>query len=499
MPINLKQKRKTGKMRTCLKLKMSMQKADIPKVQSMMKEYRRVFNEYIKLWNQTGKYSKIFFETHKFQHELLANTKQAARDVAVEAIKSFLELKKEDPDAKPPQVKDVPMSPRLNFNNGYMIFKKVDETGKARYIARVSIKGGERIKVELVGSKSQIELLDEALSGEQEFGSCSINKLREKYFMNISLTIGEIPLPKNEKIFIGMDNNERNICLSAVNVNGEVLRSLVVDFPIVNIIRQKFFKIRKRLQQVKKLSVRDKLKDKEKRMIRDFFHKISRLIVDWAREFQAAVIVMEDLKNIRNSINFGKKWNRRLHGWGFRQLQDMIKYKAQKHAIPVIFVEPQDTSKTCVRCGIAKRSNKKKRRFKCSSCGHVDHRDRNATLNIALKGMNKLIGKVPRIKNFPIVRKVRFLALGPANLPSSAILHGSGKDSSEVKAGSLILKQCLASRLRDDEMPGFKLSERASSRPWVPKTGLMREKKVIRLYWMAVHLPRRRKEHDTDR
>ena len=250
--------------------------------------------------------------------------------------------------------------------------------------------------------------------------------------MNISLRNGEIPKPKNNKTFIGIDTNEKNIALSAMNECGEVLGSLILDYPVINVERQKYFIIRKRLNKVRKESVINKIKNKEKLLVRDFFHKISKIAVAWIIQFPIPLIIMEDLTNIRNSINFGKKWNRRLHGWGFRILQSMIEYKVNNRGIPVYYCYPAHTSQTCARCGLQKKSHKKKRGFTCSGCGHVDHRDRNATLNICLVGMNELGLKVPKVKNFPMIRKVRFLALGDANSPSSAIVLGSsGKDQSE--------------------------------------------------------------------
>ena len=153
---------------------------------------------------------------------------------------------------------------------------------------------------------------------------------------------------------------------------------------------------------------------------------------------------MEDLTNIRNSINFGKRWNRRLHGWGFRTLQSMIEYKVNHCSIPVYYCHPALTSQTCAKCGLRKKSHKRKREFTCSWCGHVDHRDRNASLNISLFGMKELGLNVPKVKNFPMIRKVRFLALGDANSPASAIRSdSSGKDQSEENNSSILNKSAL--------------------------------------------------------
>ncbi|NVM02293.1 MAG: transposase, partial [Candidatus Helarchaeota archaeon] len=126
----------------------------------------------------------------------------------------------------------------------------------------------------------------------------------------------------------------------------------------------------------------------------------------------------------------------------------------------------------CVICQTKKESHKRKRLFKCSYCGHIDHRDRNASLNIALKGiidlysgshkinngLKTIIGyvnmlskfkKVPSVKNFPMVRKVRLLAADNVDLSASAMLNGAFNTAqSGVKSpdNSRTLTQCLTSR-----------------------------------------------------
>ncbi|NVM03739.1 MAG: IS200/IS605 family element transposase accessory protein TnpB [Candidatus Helarchaeota archaeon] len=376
MAINKKRKKKTKKLMICLSLRISTTDINFQKIDSLRMEFRRVYNEFIGVWYRTGKVSKSVFELHKFPHSLLANVRQSARDVAVEAVKSYFELKKENPYANPPAIKDEPMSPRLNYKEGYRIRSEVDN-GEKFYKARITISPGDRVKVNLIGSEKQFTMLEKVLSGEYEIGSCNISKRKKKYYMNISLRNGEIPKPNNNKTFIGIDTNEKNIALSAINEHGEVLKSLILDYPVINSERQKYFVIRKWLQKINKDSVKKKIQNKEKLVVRDFYHKMSRIAVEWITQFSSPLIIMEDLTNIRNSINFGKRWNRRLHGWGFRTLQSMIEYKVNHCSIPVYYCHPALTSQTCAKCGLRKKSHKRKREFTCSWCGHVDHRDRN--------------------------------------------------------------------------------------------------------------------------
>jgi putative transposase len=66
------------------------------------------------------------------------------------------------------------------------------------------------------------------------------------------------------------------------------------------------------------------------------------------------VMVMENLKGIRNSFKGSKKLNRRFHSVPFRKLQTIIEYKALLEGIEVRYLtkeETKNTSRTCHRCG----------------------------------------------------------------------------------------------------------------------------------------------------
>ena len=71
-----------------------------------------------------------------------------------------------------------------------------------------------------------------------------------------------------------------------------------------------------------------------------------------------------------------------LHLWSFYQLQSFLQYKARLRSIPIVFVEPRNTSKECSRCG--SEGARIGKNFVCQ-CGHVDHADANAGFNIAMR------------------------------------------------------------------------------------------------------------------
>ena len=73
--------------------------------------------------------------------------------------------------------------------------------------------------------------------------------------------------------------------------------------------------------------------------------------VEYARQFENPVIVLEDLSYIREHLDYGTWMNRRLHDWAFARPQGRIEDKALEAGIPVRFVNPAYTSQTCHACG----------------------------------------------------------------------------------------------------------------------------------------------------
>ncbi|WP_456329950.1 RNA-guided endonuclease InsQ/TnpB family protein [Archaeoglobus sp.] len=149
----------------------------------------------------------------------------------------------------------------------------------------------------------------------------------------------------------------------------------------IRYIRGKFAHLRRNLQRKKRLDLVKRIGHKEKRVVNQQLHIIANEIIAYAKQFEKPVIVMEELKNIRKNMNGSAKLNRRLHAWSFKKLQTYIEYKANLEGIPVVYVNPKNTSKRCHRCGHVARANG--REFRCPKCGLVYNRDLNSAANIA--------------------------------------------------------------------------------------------------------------------
>lgn len=157
-------------------------------------------------------------------------------------------------------------------------------------------------------------------------------------------------------------------------------------------IREEFYQKRKLLQSQKgrdnnKWKALKALSEKETNYTDYVNHKISKEVVELAKRYQYG-LVMEDLSRIKKTQH--KRFNRMLSSWKFRDLIGKIEYKSEVDGVPLEFVNPKNTSKTCSRCGEINDIGTKKQ-FKCHACGFELNRDLNsaryiATIPLSLKG-----------------------------------------------------------------------------------------------------------------
>ncbi len=125
-----------------------------------------------------------------------------------------------------------------------------------------------------------------------------------------------------------------------------------------------------------------KRRRKESRFQRHENHCISKEIVARAKDTKRA-IALEDLTGIRERIRSRKPQRATLSAWAFAQLRAFIAYKAEAAGVPVFFVDPRNTSRTCPACGHCEKANRKSQAsFLCVSCGCAGNADQIAAENI---------------------------------------------------------------------------------------------------------------------
>jgi len=159
----------------------------------------------------------------------------------------------------------------------------------------------------------------------------------------------------------------------------------------LNGLRARHRRIRKRLQSLGTRSAKRllrKRRGREGRFATHVNHSISKQLVSVA-ERTGRGIALEKLSGIRNRIRARKSERTRLHSWAFGQLQSFVLYKAKRAGVPVVFVDPRNTSRKCAVCDTVSKANRKTQAaFECIACGHTNNADANAAENIRRAAVN---------------------------------------------------------------------------------------------------------------
>jgi putative transposase len=394
-------------------------------------EARWAYNETIRLAKEGVEWDDIPDRVAD-DAELVKNTTQRVVAKALAAMENYHEY---DDFGLPSHTKDGAYPLRANYEEGYNL--TLGDDGTIEF--RISAKPYKHVNGVLEGDDAHLDILRAALAGDEwTIGTAEalFHNGTPELHVNVTNTERTVREKQDSRTVIGVDVNEDNVALSALSANG-VEETLVIDFPEIKSERHRYFTMRKRIQNAEKPSMHDTLKGREERFVRDRLHKVSRHIVEWSHQFETPCIVFEDLKEMRDSIDYGTRMNRRLHHLPFRALQYYTSYKAAFDGVPTTWINPEYTSQQCPMCGHTERANRHKKRFKCRSCQHQDHADRNASVNIAVKGIEKHQNwNVPALNSLPQVRKVRRQASGAVGAPTVALDTARGHHPDGIRGVS---------------------------------------------------------------
>lgn len=161
----------------------------------------------------------------------------------------------------------------------------------------------------------------------------------------------------------------------------------------VDIVREKTTIIKAKLQSCGSKSAKRHLKKisgREARFKRNTNHVISKKIVQLAKDTSRS-IALEDLKGFNGRQTVRKAQRERFGKWAFLQLRNFVEYKAQIAGIPVILINPKNTSRRCSQCGHIDKANRKSQsEFVCVHCGFSLNADINAAKNISFLASVKM-------------------------------------------------------------------------------------------------------------
>ena len=309
---------------------------------------------------------------------------QTARDEAVEIMKSFKKNRKK---------KDSVLRLRrvsIRFDKRCYKFSKTEKV-LTPYWLTLSLGRGERISLPIVFGERQRQRIEEAFKGEWQFATVEMVKRDGKWCAHFILK-KVVEVPDRPETVVAIDRGERNLAVAvAVSVNnpGKPMKGRFWRGAEIKRIRGLYGHIRRSLQRKRLIKKVKELGRKERRKVNQQLRIIANQIVAYAKQFPKPVIVIEDLRNIRDNFHRSRELSRRFHALPFRKLQEIVECKALLEGIDVVYLEKKlvkNTSKTCHRCGYVAQA--KGRIFKCPKCGMEYDRDLNAAINIARRVMS---------------------------------------------------------------------------------------------------------------
>jgi putative transposase len=259
-----------------------------------------------------------------------------------------------------------------------------------------------RLRIPFVCGDRQRELL------KTRVGESDLALVRGCWILSATCDVEEPAVCDVEGV-LGVDLGVVNI---AVDSDGEIHSGKQV-----NNVRRRHRRLRKKLQAKGTHSAKRKLKKlsgKETRFARDVNHVVSKSIVQKAKGTRRAV-ALEDLSGIRGRLTVRRLQRDALTSWSFFQLRTFVEYKGRLAGVPVLFVDPRNTSRTCPACGhIDKRNRPYQAKFQCVLCGHSGLADRIAAENIRRAGVNQPIATNQKreTKQHRIPRSVQLQAAG---------------------------------------------------------------------------------------
>ena len=178
--------------------------------------------------------------------------------------------------------------------------------------------------------------------------------------------------------FLGVDFGIKNL---ATDSTGETFSGETVEK-----VRQKRTAHKQRLQKKGTKNAKRRLKKisgREHRFKCNTNHVIAKTLVLKAKGTGQG-IALEDLSGIRDRTTVRGGLRDQFGKWAFGQLRSFVEYKARLSGVPVLIVDPRNTSRCCSRCGhIDKKNRKSQSEFECVQCRFSCHADFNAAINIA--------------------------------------------------------------------------------------------------------------------
>lgn len=302
-----------------------------------------------------GKLDALFKESNQADYRALPiHTAQKAIKDAVQDMENW-QKSLSDWKENPGKYKGMPKMP------GYK-----DKTGRARAV--ISNQSGKLLTErgnlvlqlpKLPGYNSSLKMKLKKFSVPENMQLFEVRIIPKNTFYNLELVfhIGEKPnLDDQESCrVLAVDPGEKNFAVITSNfgeapriIKGGEIRSLNqkwnndMDYSLSRLYAGKDMKQYKGLTS----SLLQSLTANRNSRIKDWMHKASRALVNYAVSVKADTIVIGKNKEQKQEICMGRKNNRKFVQIPFNLFNAMVQYKAEQEGIKVIFQEESNTSKS---------------------------------------------------------------------------------------------------------------------------------------------------------
>lgn len=310
-----------------------------------------------KTWNKAILHNLTYKKIRNKYPQFPSAMVQTVRDVASETLKRT-KLKKYIRPKKYSSVRLDKRCLRVNFDNNMISMSSINGRLKFNYKDnRLSNKYKQWIPV-----------------------AGTLSYKNNNMYLNIVVEMdAPIKMQTQPEDILGIDRGINNILVCSNNqfFNSKKLK----------LIKGRYQYLRKILQSKGTPSAKRKLKKvsgRERRFVTDTNHCLSNAMID----SDYKVFAIEKLTKMTKKSN-GKKFNKKLGNWSFKQFETFLDYKADAVGKQIVHVNPRYTSQKCSNCHKVLKSNRKGSWYSCD-CGLQLHADLNASRNIADIGISEI-------------------------------------------------------------------------------------------------------------
>jgi len=344
-------------------------------LEQSIKEFRDCVNDWLSAIAQLGEkpnrgnlHRFAYKEIRKEHPKLHSNVIQDAMNLAIETYRSWTRNGGEFPE----------------FHQDAIYFKGVDV--KIENNGLIVPLMGKRVYLPLYVPKKYKKYF------QYKHGRVIIKHIEKDWYAFVSINVPEKELIKPVGT-IGVDLGYYNLLVASDEKGREVMR-VQGDVLIRHKEHLENLTARRQHRLIEEFGIYAKTNHKDRKFVNDLNHKIAKELVLKAKQLNRA-IVLEKLKGLKRQKR-PKQLRKILHRWSYADLIAKITYKAKLHGVPVVFVSPRGTSKTCSNCGCYVKNFKDERVFKCPKCGFQLDRDLNAARNIAKRAFIPLEASSPQ-------------------------------------------------------------------------------------------------------